>query len=77
MNFDLIGFIGFLLGAPVIGGLITYIFNNKKLHADLVSKSRIEWIQKMREVFSEYFVMLDNLILLSQKFMILNQKLDD
>ncbi|MBG9204740.1 hypothetical protein H0243_03045 [Staphylococcus sciuri] len=43
------------------------VVNKKKIKADVISKSRVEWIQDIRAVFSEYFVMLDNLILLSQK----------
>ncbi|WP_347285873.1 hypothetical protein [Mammaliicoccus sciuri] len=43
------------------------VVNKKKIKADVISKSRVEWIQDIRSVFSEYFVMLDNLILLSQK----------
>ncbi|UXU79094.1 hypothetical protein [Mammaliicoccus sciuri] len=67
MSFNFIGFIGFFLGPSVIAALITYIFNNKKLHADLVSKSRIEWIQEVRGVFSEYLMLLNNLIYVSHK----------
>lgn len=56
-----------LLITTLLKLFLELVVNKKKIKADVISKSRVEWIQDIRAVFSEYFVMLDNLILLSQK----------
>lgn len=47
-----------ILGSSTISTLITYLlnrrFNNKKLHAEIISKSRIDWINEFRALTSKY-----------------------
>lgn len=46
------------LGSGAFSSLVTYSlnrgFNNKKLHAEIVSKARIDWINEFRELSSNY-----------------------
>ncbi len=47
-----------ILGSSTISTVITYFlnrrFNNKKLHAEIVSKARIDWINEFRNLSSKY-----------------------
>ncbi|UVJ06534.1 hypothetical protein [Staphylococcus aureus] len=47
-----------ILGSGAFSVLVTYLlnigFNNKKLNAEIVSKARIEWIDKFRDLSSNY-----------------------
>lgn len=56
-----------LILTTVIKVLLDLVVNKMKIKADVISKSRVEWIQDMREVFSEYFMLLNNLIYVSHK----------
>ncbi|PTJ70104.1 hypothetical protein, partial [Mammaliicoccus sciuri] len=56
-----------LLFTTIFKAVLEWRVNKAKIKADVISKSRVDWIQDIRKVFSEYFVMLDNLIHLSQK----------
>ncbi|MGV2927201.1 hypothetical protein RW115_01275 [Macrococcus capreoli] len=59
------------LGSAVIAGLVTGAvnsgINDKRIRADIVSKSRIDWIQSVRRTSAEYITELHKLITLGKK----------
>ncbi|MFS4464720.1 hypothetical protein ACMFKE_04875 [Staphylococcus haemolyticus] len=47
-----------ILGSGSFSTVVTYLinkgFNNKKLHAEIISKARIDWISNFRKISSSY-----------------------
>ncbi|WP_436865216.1 hypothetical protein [Mammaliicoccus sciuri] len=59
----------------VIKVLLELVVNKKKIKADVISKSRVDWIQDIRKVFSEHLKLLNNLIYLSHKISIIKSNI--
>lgn len=55
------------LTAALASGVINNFINNRKIHADIVSKSRVDWIQQVRSATSEYLAEVSNLLIIIAK----------
>ena len=69
------------LSSAVIAGLVTGAvnsgINDKRIRADIVSKSRIDWIQAVRRCSAEYITELHKLIVHGKKILNLKKSLDE
>lgn len=62
----ILAFIG-VLTSSLISTWVNYKSNKKKLNADLIAKSRIEWIQEVRKLTAEFISYSSNSLIIHTK----------
>lgn len=55
------------LTAAIGSGIINYFINTRKIRAEVIAKSRIEWIQEVRKATSSYLIEVSNYLLCLSK----------
>lgn len=64
----ILGFIGVMLSS-ILKSIFDFFINKKKIKSEVVSKSRVEWIQEVRKSMGEYFSYGGKLCTIHRKLM--------
>lgn len=64
----ILGFIGVMLSS-ILKSIFDFFINKKKIKSEVVSKSRVEWIQEVRKSMSEYLSYGGKLCTIHRKIM--------